>query len=152
MHIRKALPLLLLTVWLGGSDKDSSPTAPPEPTLSSASQSEVGLTWSDNNDITMDTKWKLLSLSENGLEISWILDVTNKSFTRSYDVSIGRLVFEDEEGFQLAERKFSFGVEDFSIGPNTSRTRQGVVTVDIYDIDIANSISKMGVWVGFTVQ
>lgn len=146
------IPFLLFTVWLGCSDKDSSPTAPPEPILSSSPHSKVDLTWPNNSDITMNSKWKLISISESGLEISWILDITNKSVTKSYDVSIDRLVFEDGDGFQLGERKFYFGVEDFSIGANATRTRQGIATLEIYNIDKANSISDMRVWAGFTVR
>ena len=51
--------------------------------LNTTVQTRNNLTWNDVNYIEMDTKWRLLSISDAGLEVSWILEVRNTHPTRS---------------------------------------------------------------------
>jgi hypothetical protein len=52
----------------------------------------------------------------------------------------------------LAEYEFFGGIQDFALNPRASRTRQDNVTVGIKDIEVANSVVSMNVWLSLTVR
>tara|TARA_Y100001978_G_scaffold58975_1_gene53139 strand:- start:510 stop:950 length:441 start_codon:yes stop_codon:yes gene_type:complete len=143
--MRYLVPVLLFAFTACSEDK---PTEPPAPVLNTESNEIKNGTWASADYIVADRKWKLLSISEAGLRVSWVLEFKNSS-DKLVKVEIGKLVFEDKDGFELAKIVFNFSEEDFYIDPSSSVTRQGTSVLNIYDVDTANSITNMGIWAGF---
>ena len=144
--MRYMVPVLLLAFTACSEDK---PTEPPAPVLDTKSNESLNVTWGGVNYLKADYKWKLLSISEEGLRVSWVLDFTSTS-DKVVQAQIGKMVFEDKDGFELAKIEFPFSEEDFTMNPSSSKIRQGTSVLKIYDVDTANSITRMAVWAGFT--
>ena len=147
--MRYLVPVLLFAFTACSEDKPTEPPEPPAPVLDTKANEVVNVTWGGVNYLKAEYKWKLLSISEEGLRVSWVLDFTSSS-DKLVKVEIGKLVFEDKDGFELAKIVFNFSEEDFYIDPSSSVTRQGTSVMKIYDVDTANSITRMAVWAGFT--
>lgn len=138
--------ILLLTFTACSEDK---PTEPPAPILDTEANESLNNEWV-GLDITSDEKWKLLSVSEEGLLVSWGLEFENSS-DKAVRVRITNLIFEDKDGFELANYEFPPSNEqDYRINPSSSGGGQGTFVLKIYDVDTANSITRMVVWASFS--
>ena len=143
--MRYLVPILLLVFTACSEDK---PTEPPVPVLDTKANESLNNEWV-GLDITSDEKWKLLSVSEEGLLVSWGLEFENSS-DKAVRVRITNLIFEDKDGFELANYEFPPSNEqEYLIKSSARRGGQGTFVLKIYDVDIANSITKMDVWASF---
>tara|TARA_Y100001937_G_scaffold118471_1_gene172882 strand:- start:631 stop:1080 length:450 start_codon:yes stop_codon:yes gene_type:complete len=147
--MRYLVPVLLLAFTACSEDKPTEPPEPPAPVLDTKANEIKNGTWASADYIVADRKWKLLSISEEGLRVSWVLDFTSSS-DKVVRVEIAKLTFEDKDGFELSKIEFPFSEEDFRMNPSSSVTRTGTSVLKIYDVDTANSITNMGIWAGFT--
>lgn len=149
--MRYLILILLLTFTACSEDK---PTESSAPVLDRTTHSWTGISWNGVDYVEADTKFRMLYVNNEGLKVSWILEFRNTHPTRTTEVNINRLVFEDKDGFQLAEHVLSFpalgSVVKVTLPPNSNSTYKNESTVRIYDVDIANSIERMNVWASFT--
>lgn len=119
--------------------------------LNTLPHSASGTSW-DNSPISGDTEWRFVSHKNLSGDIevtgAWSLTLKNPSST-DYQVTIGRLVFEDTQGFQIAEYAPILGVETVTVEAGKDNLRKGNFTITLASISLANSITRMGVWASF---
>jgi hypothetical protein len=150
------IPLILLMGVLvqGCGEKIPVSSIPPpsDSTLSIVSHESSGKSW-PNSPVTADVSWRFISYvaKSSGVDVTgaWSVSWTNPSTSR-YEASIGRLVFEDKEGFQLGEFNPILDVDKTTIEPSETRQRKGNFTVSLSSLSVANSVTRMGVWASFT--
>jgi hypothetical protein len=119
----------------------------PDRTLNTSTHIASNYRWETNDYIVGEVKWRLLSISDEGLNFSYIVEFKNISTDKEYTVTVQRLILQDKDGFQLGEAVAN--APSITISPQTIRTYQGSELVDITDISVANTISSLNVWLGW---
>ena len=77
--MRYLVPVLLFAFTACSEDKPTEPPEPPAPVLDTKANEIKNGTWASADYIVADRKWKLLSISEAGLRVSWVLEFKNSS-------------------------------------------------------------------------
>ena len=151
------LCISFLLLFACSSDDESA--GPVGPVLATTSHSQLGLLWGEDGDIAGDIKFRLISLKDEALKISWQVDLRNIHTSKTYEIDFSRLTFEDKDGFELARRNWNTGLSSswppsrIVLEPGQSREMQGNLTFFGFgDIELANSISNMDVWLGLLVK
>ena len=96
--------------------------------------------------VNTKSSWRLIGEDRGDVTIGYNIEFTNNT-DRLVTVSVGRLVFEDSDGIQLAEWNF-FGLEKFEIASGESRTRSDSFSLDT-TVAIANQFTRMSIWASF---
>ena len=96
--------------------------------------------------VNTKSSWRLIGEDRGDVTIGYNIEWTNNT-DRLVTVSVGRLVFEDSDGIQLAEWNF-FGLERFEIASGESRTRSDSFSLPIA-VAIANQFTRMSIWASF---
>ena len=117
--------------------------------LNTTSHEQATVQW-QGTTIQADVKWRFISAEEslNGqINISgaWTITFTNTG-NDTYVINITRLVFEDAQGFQLAEYTRTFTIDEFTLAGSQTQARQGNFQFVVASIDMANKITKMNVY------
>ena len=99
--------------------------------------------------IRMDIRWRFISSEEtqSGSFITGAWDITLRNpSSLTYRVNIGRLAFEDASGFQIAEYDPVSGIDTVTLSAGETRQRQGNFYFSVATVEIANTVTHMGVW------
>lgn len=127
-----------------GSDGISTPKV----SLNTTSHEHLGVSWS-NSPITADVRWRFISSEERQSGIyttgAWDITLRNPS-SLPYVVNLTRLVFEDASGFQIAEYDPVSGIDTVTLRAGETRQRQGNFYFSVATVEVANTVTRMGVW------
>ena len=145
------LPILLVCHILACGDK----AVDPQENLNTMSHEHVDLYW-EGTPIKADVTWRFISAEEgfnNKIFItgSWIITFRNTG-VNTYGINIGQFVFEDPSGFQITEYTpiSNAPIDIFSIAGSQTSRRTGNFEILVNSVDIANTITYMGVYAVIT--
>jgi hypothetical protein len=125
--------IMMLVVMCGllACSEDKKPTAP-EPVLDINTRSREGDTYEAEPNIAVDLRYRLIAFDDLRNEVlgSYELTLTSTKAT-TITATVGRLVFEDASGLQIAEYVFADGGDKFTVDAFSSRTREGNFTISL---------------------
>ena len=109
--------------------------------------------WEDTL-IEADTRWRFLSGRETdeGFEVTgaWEIILRNTS-DDVWEANPSNLVFEDKQGFQIAE--YYIGrIFPWILQGHQTKILKGNFVIRVASIELANSISEMSVWASFKIS
>ena len=144
--------VLVFSMLFIGCGKDC-PTCPETSELNTSPHLVSSGFWGDG-EIEADDTWRFISYSESEsgiiVIVSWNITLRNMSSSK-YRVLIKRFTFEDKDGFQIFESYNERGFVNITLDADESRNLQGNLNLDLQSLEVANSITKMGIWASISI-
>ena len=122
----------------------------PAPVLNTEAHERSDVPWQDS-PVQADHRWRFLSSTKTGqgfqIKGAWEITLRNTSEDAVWVANVSRLSFHDINGFQVAD--YNPKVSRRYLAAGETLPLSGNFQFEIATIELANSITRMGVWASF---